>query len=191
MCNNLEYESLRNEIGRNQEFMAKTVHIGVTISSGFVATSFFSLKYGWILTFVPTVIMIPLIIHIMNLMKKSWIIGRYIELRLEPKMGLCWEKFTRNFFGQLNLKTRTKYASTTILPLLYIQIISPLFALLKVSKDEFFVWGILFTLVLIIVLSEFFAAKYFHLSDDVIGNIKYTIKNSTSDVDSNINEVIT
>lgn len=171
-----EYKTLRDEIGRNQNLMAKTVQTGVTISSGLVASSFFSENYGWILVFVPTLFLIPIVIHIANLSKKSWIIGRYIEFCLEPTLGLGWETFTRHFFGDPKKSSHSKYSLTTALPLLALQVFSPLFALIKYDKINYLSWASFYLVALILVLSEFLYLQNFALKPESLNSIKETLK---------------
>ena len=159
-----EYKTLRDEIGRNQNLMAKTVQTGVTISSGLVASSFFSENYGWILVFVPTLFLIPIVI------------GRYIEFCLEPTLGLGWETFTRHFFGDPKKSSHSKYSLTTALPLLALQVFSPLFALIKYDKINYLSWASFYLVALILVLSEFLYLQNFALKPESLNSIKETLK---------------
>lgn len=171
-----EYKTLRDEIGRNQNLMAKTMQTGVAISSGVVASSFFSEEYGWVLVFVPTLFMIPIVMHIANLCRKSWIIGRYIEFCLEPDLNICWEAFSREFFGDPNKKSHSKYSLTTVLPLLTVQICTPLFALIKWDKVNGILWVSFFTISLVFVILEFVYLKNFSLRPQTLRRIKATIE---------------
>ena len=171
-----EYKTLRDEIGRNQNLMAKTMQTGVAISSGVVASSFFSEEYGWVLVFVPTLFMIPIVMHIANLCRKSWIIGRYIEFCLEPDLNIFWEAFSREYFGDPSKKSHSKYSLTTVLPLLTVQISTPLFALIKWDKIDCILWVSFFIVSLILVISEFVYLKNFSLRPQTLEKIKETIE---------------
>jgi hypothetical protein len=120
-----EYQTLREEIGRLQEQTSDALEYGILITSGFIALSYssaFAPEMRWLGLISPSVILIPFLFLIINRIRTTWILGRYIEFRLEPELGLLWERFNRKLRGGRKSKFRSKYALSSAGPLIIIQI---------------------------------------------------------------------
>ena len=128
----LEYKTLREEIGRLQNQAARILEVGLVLSSSIFAISYSTvihLESQWIVLFSPAFLMIPLVYLILDRVRTTWIIGRYIEFFLEPKLGLHWETYNRLLRGGSNKRFSTRFALGTMMPLIVIQIICPFLSL--------------------------------------------------------------
>jgi hypothetical protein len=173
-----EYNTLRDEIGRLQEQGDRALEFGILTTSGVLALSFSTIVspgYRWLVLFTPSFILIPFVYLIIHRVQTTWIIGRYIELCLEPKMGLIWERFNRDLRGDPKRRFFSHFDVSLAAPLLGIQIASPAISLL-VGPVNIFYWLILTVLVLIIVLIEYVNLGHFTLTNDKVEEIKETIR---------------
>jgi len=134
----LEYKTLREEIGRLQNHAARILEVGLVLTSSIFAISYSTVintESQWIVLFSPSFLMIPLVYLILDRVRTTWVIGRYIELFLEPKLGLHWESYNRYLRGGANKRFSTRFALGTMMPLIVIQIICPLLSYTSGAPD--------------------------------------------------------
>ena len=134
----LEYKTLREEIGRLQDHAARILEVGLILTSSIFAISYSTVintESQWIVLFSPSFLMIPLVYLILDRVRTTWVIGRYIELFLEPKLRLHWESYNRYLRGGGNKRFFTRFTLGTMMPLIAIQIICPLLSYTSVVSD--------------------------------------------------------
>lgn len=158
-----EYKTLREEIGRHQEQVSRVLEFGILASSGVLSisfTDFVSGDYRWIVLLSPSLFLIPFIYLVVHLVNTTWFIGRYIENCLEPKLELQWEKINRQLRGDRNSPLRSRFAESSVLPLMIIQITCPIIAFL-VGSNSIVLWESLTSAIFLIVIVEFVILRWF------------------------------
>lgn len=181
-----EFKTLREEIGRYQNDVIKIYQFSLTAAAILVSFTFTAAiddASRWISIFSPCIILGPMVFLQVQRILGIWVIGRYIELFLEPKLGFHWE--SSNFkFRNLDKRQHPKVFSFPVsitLPSILIQIVCPLLALFLKPNNWWF-YGtlclfLLISLVLqIISISNTNPAK--GLKDDMDKALKETIKNT-------------
>ncbi len=172
-----EYKTLRDEIGRLQVQVSRTLEFGIVITSGVLALSFSDLidpAYRWLVFFTPTIFLFPLVYLTIQSVRTTWIIGRYIELCLEPKLDLTWELFNRELRGNPRSRFFSRFALSVAAPLLIIQIICP-FISLVIRPVGLLPWFSLTILTLVIVVVELVFLNRFAPTDEMVAEINETI----------------
>ncbi|HSF83646.1 MAG TPA: hypothetical protein VLA49_20605 [Anaerolineales bacterium] len=172
-----EYNTLRDEIGRLQVHVSRALEFGIVITSGVLALSFSDFidpSYRWLILFTPTLFLGPFAYMIAQSVRTTWIIGRYIEIHLEPELHLSWERFNRELRGKPNSPFFSRFAISLAAPLLIIQIICPLIALV-VSPIGLLPRLLLVFLALVIVVVEFVYINQFATTDEMVAEIRETI----------------
>jgi len=169
-----EYRTLREEIGRLQDQVARSLEIGVVITSAILTISYSSVvvgKYQWLALLSPSLLLTPFVFLIFDRVRTTWIIGRYIELNLEPRLGFQWEAYNYHLRAGSNKKFRTRFIRTSAAPLIMIQSLCPLLAI-SVGVPDFRLWIVGAVIALLIVLAELVAMGQYRLSSAAIEDMR-------------------
>ena len=173
-----EYETLRDEIGRLQDQAARSLEIGILITSGIYTISYSSVissEYQWLVLMSPTVLLIPFVYLIVERVRTTWFIGRYIEFQLEPKLGFHWETFNRILRGTSRGPLRSRFARSSVTPLVGLQLLSPILAF-TVGIPHLWLWLGLTICVLLIVALEIWWTSNFAIKQSVLSMMEAEIK---------------
>jgi hypothetical protein len=173
-----EYNTLREEIGRLQDQVARFLEIGIVITSGILTISYSSVivsKFQWIALLSPSILLIPFVYLILDRVRTTWIIGRYIELNLEPKLGFQWETFNRHLRAGANKHFRSRFARTSIFPLIVIQFLCPVLSA-SVGVPDIRYWLGAAALVLIVIVMEYRALEQYTLTQAGVDEMKQALK---------------
>lgn len=159
----LEYSSLREEIGRLQNHAARILEVGLVLASSIFTISYSTVIHAdsqWIVLFSPSFLMIPLVYLILDRVRTTWIIGRYIELFVEPKLGLNWEAYNRYLRGGKTKRFSTRFALGTMMPLIVIQAICP-FLSFSTGVSNIQIWMWLVAIASIVIILELILLRSF------------------------------
>jgi hypothetical protein len=174
-----EYETLRAEIGRLQDQAARSLEIGILITSGIYTisySSFIGSQYQWLALMSPAILIIPFVYLIVERVRTTWFIGRYIEFHLEPKLGFHWEAFNRKLRGSAKGPIRSRFARSFVIPLIGLQILSPILAF-TVGVPHFLLWLGLTISILLIIALEISWTSNFTIKDSVLSMIVTEVNN--------------
>ena len=173
-----EYRTLREEIGRLQDQVARSLEIGILITSAILTISYSSVivtQFQWLALLSPSILLTPFVILIFDRVRTTWIIGRYIELNLEPRMGFQWEAYNCHLRGGSNKKFRSHFIHTSAAPLILIQALCPLLSL-SVGVPDFWLWVVGAVIAWLIVLVELIAMERYRLSKAAIEDMKKALQ---------------
>lgn len=173
-----EYETLRGEIGRLQDQVARSLEVGILITSGILTIAFssaISSKYQWLALMSPAFLLMPFVYLIVDRVRTTWFIGRYIELFLEPQLDFHWETFNRRLRGGSGV-IKSGFTRSSVFPLIGLQLLSPLLAL-TVSVPSFWLWLGLTAFVIVIAVLEFRWTSLYAISPTVIHAMEAEIRN--------------
>jgi hypothetical protein len=173
-----EYRTLREEIGRLQDQVARSLEIGILITSAILTISYSSViisQYQWLALLSPSLLLTPFVFLIFDRVRTTWIIGRYIELNLEPRLGFQWETYNRHLRAGSNKKFRTRFIRTSAAPLIMIQALCPLLSL-SVGVPDFWLWVVGAAIALVIVLVELISMERYRLSKAAIEDMKIALQ---------------
>jgi hypothetical protein len=173
-----EYRTLREEIGRLQDQVARSLEIGILITSAILTISYSSViivEYQWIALLSPSFLLTPFVFLIFDRVRTTWIIGRYIEFYLEPRLGFQWEAYNRHLRAGQIKKFRTRFIRTSVAPLMLIQSLCPLLSV-SVGVPDIRIWAMGAIASLLIVLLELFAMERYALSKEDIEEMKWALQ---------------
>lgn len=173
-----EYETLREEIGRLQDQVARSLEVGILITSGILTIAFssaISSRYQWLALMSPALMLMPFVYLIVDRVRTTWFIGRYIELYLEPQLDFHWETFNRKMRGSSGV-IRSGFTRSSVVPLIGLQLLSPLLAL-TVSVPDFRIWLGLTGFVVFMAVLEFRWTSRYAISPVVLSAMEAEIKN--------------
>jgi hypothetical protein len=174
-----EYNTLREEIGRHQDQSTRSLEVGILITSGVLTVSYSSIissEYQWMVILSPAFLLIPFIYLIIERVRITWFIGRYIELHLEPELGYHWEGFNRKMRGSSKGPFRSRFTRSSVIPLIGLQVVSPVLALL-VGVPDFRLWLGLMGVVLVVVILELRWSSRFMIDEDALDVMRAEIEN--------------
>lgn len=191
-----EYETLREEIGRFQDQTVSSLEYGVVLAAGFLGfalSEFVSAEIRWVVLFIPAIAVTPFIRLILARVRSTWIIGRYIEIHLERKLGLHWEGVNRRLRGaEGKMGLKTTYAFSTIAPLLLIQLGCPLLSLLFLpqvgvseilSSRTHIVWAILAVATITVVAFEYVSSRNVLPSEASVDQLRREITRHVKEIE--------
>jgi hypothetical protein len=179
-----EYETLREEIGRLQDQAARSLEIGILITSGIYTISYSSIigsEFQWLALMSPSILIIPFVYLIVERVRTTWFIGRYIEFHLEPKLGFHWEAFNRKLRGNTKGPVRSRFARSSVTPLIGLQILSPILAF-TVGVPHFLLWLGLTIAILLIIALELRWTSNFSVRQNILSMMEAEIKNINQEV---------
>ena len=91
-----EYKALNHEIDQNNRDVFTTLQVSLTVSTAIFTVAFtetMNESYRWLCVLLPWLILFPSTLVITQRIRHTWIIGRYIERRLEKYLPFRWEEF--------------------------------------------------------------------------------------------------
>lgn len=179
-----EYETLREEIGRLQDQAARSLEIGILITSGIYTISYSSIiatEFQWLALMSPSILIIPFVYLIVERVRTTWFIGRYIEFHLEPKLGFHWEAFNRKLRGNTKGPVRSRFARSSVIPLIGLQILSPILAF-TVGVPHLLLWLVLATIILLVVALEIWWTNNFSIKPSILKMMEAEIHNFDQEV---------
>jgi hypothetical protein len=117
----------------------------------------------------------PFVYLIVDRVRTTWFIGRYIELFLEPQLNFHWETFNRKMRGSSGI-VRSGFTRSSAVPLIGLQLLAPLLAL-TVNVPDFRLWFALTGLIVFMVVLEFRMTSHYAISPAIINSMEAEIKN--------------
>jgi hypothetical protein len=174
----IEYQTLREEIGRYQGQVSSILEMSILITTGLLAVSFSAFidpQYQWIALFSPSFLLAPFVLLMIDRVRTTWIIGRYIDLYLEPLLELKWECFNRNLRATPNKAFRSKFTQSSVMPVMVIQALFPILSYFT-RPERMDYWIGISLLVFIVLLIESLALRRFTLNVGEIEQIKEAIQ---------------
>lgn len=172
-----EYQTLREEIGRLQDQVARSLEVGILITSGILTIGFSSAigsNFQWLALMSPAFLLMPFVYLIVDRVRTTWFIGRYIELFLEPQLDFHWETFNRKMRGSSGI-VRSGFTRSSAVPLIGLQLLSPILALM-VAVPNFPLWLALTGFVIFMVVVEFRWTSRYAITPVVISAMESEIK---------------
>jgi hypothetical protein len=170
----LEYKTLRDEIGHLQNQAARILEVGLVLASSIFTISYSTViqaESQWIVLLSPSFLLIPLVYLILDRVRTTWIIGRYIELFLEPRLKLHWEAYNRYLRRGTRKRFSTKFALGTIMPLIVIQMIAPVLSLTSGVSDVR-LWSGLSVVAGVIIALELTLLRRFLITEEDVAAMK-------------------
>lgn len=128
------YKLLRGEILQNSTEALKALDLGIVIVSGLFALASSQVipnDTRWFFFLFPPIVISPLIMLIAQRFRQTKKIGTYISLRIEPKLGIEWERSQQKSVKQEQYTPIVKHKritprslQTMCFPLMLVQILS-------------------------------------------------------------------